>query len=434
MPTGPSNASRTSASHHQTTSNTVTGASSQSASTSTGRTGASTSASGLNTHVGQSDSTLISISTLTSAIIQSPAMSTAILRTINPHDRYPTLPSAPEDIAYISLRDLRIGNESDAHLVTLPDVRLRRLPNISPNPHPGTDNLQGRAFLSALGDDTVLPDMLRVLCKGHKLARNMRLSDEALANHEKRLRLIASECRQGSADFCSKINQLSDEALTFCGDRTDYFVEQMNAAAILQFLSRNRRGQQESMLYNLGIAYCKLNALREELAKIIDGVDGQQPNTESVEDFLNVEFLLQEKLGLPTRHRRPEFAHTCRISAPQAETLAQKVIDKLLNKDGIYVFDFMSQWEPWIQHLEDHPLCKDDFEKLRETFTGLMEGIDPTLNEAEKMSKANQYMDRFCDWKSQLAGQKTREILMNVRADLLATQGRYPQQFNEVFE
>lgn len=365
------------------------------------------------------------------AVIQSPELRLALARRDRPHDPFPTVPSNRRDICYISLRQLRIDDEIDANLVTLPDQPLVRIPDIRPLPHAETDALHGHAFFVALDNDPKLPANLRVLCKGNKLGRNLHLAPEAIQNHEDRLRMVASECRLGSAEFLLRIGSLAEEAMVFCGDRTDYFIEQMHAAAILENLCRTRTVRHESTLYNLGIAYCKLNALREAVGKIVNGPQGNQPNSESVEDYLYVEYLLQEPLGLPTRHNQPRYGGTGAIEGTSVEGIGQQVIQRLLEKDGSYVFEFMSRWEPWVQYIEQRPAYRGDFEDLYSIFSNRIESYQREaergqITEQDLVEKANQCMDQHRVWKSELVGQKSREILMNVRADVLATQGHYP--------
>lgn len=214
------------------------------------------------------------------------------------------------------------------------------------------------------------------------------------------------------------------EAQVFCGDRTAYFIEQMHGMAILDLLSEPGFTD-KAMLFNLGVAFYKLDLVKIETCKRLDTAVNQH---ETVQDVLIAEYLLQDELGLPVNHARPDFMGVGNMTPEIANAIKDAVIRRLLSKDGVYVIDFLSEWQPWSKYVESLPENALDFEILHETYASSLQKIldKPHIPEAVKIQAAEDYMDRHRDWKRQLVGQKSREYLVNYRADYLIEMGQVP--------
>jgi hypothetical protein len=327
-------------------------------------------------------------------------------------------------VVNISLQNLRIGNEPDASLVTIPMRGRIRLPDLTPPADDQTAGLTGKAYLEALGRDARLPGCLQTLCAGRKLARNTYLTNTQLNDFTEKLQLVVSRCIAGSDEFKTQIDALALEAQVFCGDRTAYFIEQMHGMAILDLLTSGGITN-DVLLFNLGVAFCKLDLVKNETCKNMATASNQH---ETIEDVLIAEYLLQDQLGLPVNHVRPINMGTGNITTEKANQIKEAVLAKLLQKDGVHVIDFLSEWEPWVKHVEGLEKNQPDFEYLHSIYAENMEQAleNPAFPEAVKIEIAGDYMDRHRAWKRELVGQKSREFLVNYRADCLLDSGSMP--------
>lgn len=362
---------------------------------------------------------------ISSEILQAtPRSSVARANTAPSLNVMPRVAQDYSEVVNLSLQNLRIGNEPDSNLVNIPTWRRTRLPNLTPPHDEQTSGLTGIAFFEAAGRDERLTPGLKTLCSGRKLARNALLTDEQLDQYTEKIRFIASRCHNGSDEFKSQIDGLALEAQVFCGDRTAYFIEQMHGMAILDLLS-GPNSTDEVMLFNLGVAFYKLDLVKMETCKRLETAVHQH---ETVEDVLTAEYLLQDELGLPVNHARPGFMGVGNMTPAIADEIKEAVLKRLLSKDGVYVIDFLSDWQPWSKYVENLPKNQPDFEELHEIFTDYLEkNLDkPYIPEGTKIEIANECMDRHRDWKRDLVGQKSREYLVNYRADYLIEMGHLP--------
>lgn len=327
-------------------------------------------------------------------------------------------------VVNISLQNLRIGNETDASLVTIPMRGQIQLPDLTPPADEQTAGLTGKPYFEALGRDARLPRSLQTLCASKKLARNNFLNNTQLNDFTEKLQLITSRCIAGSDEFKTQINTLALEAQVFCGDRTGYFIEQMHGMAILDVLT-SEGVTDDVMLFNLGVAFCKLDLVKNETCKNMATAINQN---ETVEDVLIAEYLLQGELGLPVNHVRPINMTTGNITPEKANQIKEAVLAKLLQKDGLHVIDFLSEWEPWAKYVEGLEKNRPDFECLQEAFADNLQKIldTPEIPEALQIESAENYMDQHRVWKRELVGQKSREFLVNYRADYLLDCGSMP--------
>jgi len=327
----------------------------------------------------------------------------------------------------ISLQNLRLGNEPDSSLVNIPMRRHVSLPDLTPPHDEQTSGLSGTQYFEKLGTDTRLPSAMRVLCAGRKLAQNALLSDRQLESHTEKLRFIASRCHSGSEELKNAINEMALEAQVFCGDRTEYFVEQMHGLAVLDLLTGSDVTD-EAKLFNLGVAFYKLNMVKSETCKRMANAIDQR---ETVEDVLTAEYLLQDDLGLPLRHIRPSFIGSGNMTPAIANEIKETILSRLISKDGVYVIDFLSDWQPWSKYIEGLERNQPDFDKLRDLFAENLATImnNPDYPESVQIAHAEEVMDKHREWKREVVGQKSREYLINYRANLLFERGITPGFF-----
>lgn len=354
----------------------------------------------------------------------------------------PALPSPPPqdftEVVRIGLTNLRVGNEPDANLITIPSRRGRDLFEIAPPQDADTDPLTGYDYVEHLANsDYVFPRTKRLL-SNLDLTRNGTLEGDELTDFIHKMKMIGSQCK-ASVDFRNSIESLSDEALSQCGDRRNYYFEQIFVKALLHRLSSNRT-MNEVDLFNLGVAYFKLDVVHEETQKYLNEDNGRYPN-QSVHDFLNVEYFLQERLGLPTRHRAPRYRNTGNISAGVAARIGDRVEATLCAGDGVRLIAKMSTWEPWAQFVQNTSPHKEDFEKLTRHFQDELVDFETgrstpghalhNLNEQEAIEAMDTIGRHQRNQERELVGQKAREFLLNNRASYLIQRGQTPAFFNQ---
>jgi hypothetical protein len=324
---------------------------------------------------------------------------------------------------------LRINDEPDFDLVKIPTNEPGRHPDLTPPYDEQTSNLTGHAYFAALGQDQRLPDTLRALCASHKLSGNTTLDNAVMEDHALKMRFVASRCHMGSAEFKGQINEMANEAMTDCTDRTAYFIEQMNGLAILDHLTSS--GQTDAVtLFNLGVAFCKLDLVRIATSKKLAQVSNQR---ETLEDALFVEYSLQNVLGLPVKYFNPLYIRSGSLTDRDIEEIKQAVVTKLVQDDGAHVSEFFGNWQPWSNYIENLPSNRQNFEQLHESYYNSLEIIlgNDELPEAIKVDKAEGLMLQHRCWKRELISQKSREFLIEQRMDYLIQRGYMPRMFSQ---
>lgn len=327
----------------------------------------------------------------------------------------------------MSLQDLRIEDEPDTSLVTVPMQQMTCLSDIPIPPDDRTAGLTGTPYFRSLVWDEHLPRGLQNLCYSRKLAQNTSLGSEHLELHTEKLKLIASRCRTGSDEFKSRIDRLALEAKGFCDDRASYFIEQMHGLAMIDFLTEFGH-RDEKMLFNLGVAFCKLELVQNETVKRIASANNQNNN---IVDVLVAEYLLQDPLALPVCHPTPQDLNCCNMTPELANQIKDAVNTKLVHNNSAHVIDFLSTWEPWVKYIESSEKNQPDLEFLHEIHTELVQTVldHPEFPEVIKNDFTEAAMNQYRDQKRKFVADKSREFLINHRTEHLLENGVMPRVF-----
>lgn len=337
-----------------------------------------------------------------------------------------------KEVAHLSIADLRVGSEPDYDLVTIPGgrpiSRLVRQLNIS---HPETDVLTGREYLEQIGNDLSLGFSFRQWVKGRHVLGRTALPENALQEVTSKIRLVANACRQ-STEVLNNVELLAQEAESNCSDRSDYYLNAMWSQAALHALGGSRLNPVD--LYNLGVANCRLNLLRNEVATLI-----RHHDSESVEAALHAEFALQERLSLPIVQGRPVYLSSSRFDAEIIDQLEHNVKVELLKDEGRAVTHFMSGWQPWIDYLVSQPLNVEQKEELTEAFQRSRDALEAErerpdtaanrLSDAEYGYKLASLGNQLNNWQRELAGQQSWQYRATERANMLMDSGHMPSAF-----
>lgn len=338
----------------------------------------------------------------------------------------------PRQARVVKLADMRIQNERDDELVNVPMPQGERLVPVQPPVDDKSAHLSGRQYLQFLVTDSRLLPATRVLINGPKILGDPHISAQKLESLATRLRPVMAQA-YADASVLKAIDDMACEASAFCGDRTEYFLGQMQDAALLSTLARG--DVDDITLYNCGISFFKLDAVRTAVGKRC-GLGTQDQNVHS---YLDAEYYLQDELGLPTRHDAPVYPDQCLINRGIARQIGTEVRALTAMDDGDRVMQFMSTWGPWKEYLKKSPAHAEKFEKMMENYHALLEDAatqravpDSTIGrytDKEYMDYANLILSRHEDWNAQLAGQISREFLLNHRAELLINTGAMPKYF-----
>jgi hypothetical protein len=354
----------------------------------------------------------------------------------------PALPMPPPqnftEVVRIGLTNLRVGNESDANLITVPSTRGRALFEIAPPSDPDTDQMAGYDFVDHIPNNNKIPAATRRFLINPDLSKNRTLSADELNEFVYKLKMIASQCNV-SSEFRNSIEIYATEGQLHCEDRSGYYFEQIFVKALLNHLSGDQNID-EVDLFNLGAAYFKLELVHLETQKYLNEGDGRDP-LQSVHDYFHAEYFLQERLGLPTRHQAPIYGYTGNISRAVATTIGNRVEAAIREKDGVKLIERMSTWEPWANYIQNKDPHDRDFAHLTENFHQQLADfsenrLNPNTDEfglsendaLEAMMKIGQQQAAET---RELIGQKAKEFLLNHRADYLIERGQTPAFFNQ---
>ena len=273
----------------------------------------------------------------------------------------------------------------------------------------------------------------KLFIQGDRVLADPHLTDTKAIALAEQLRPLVGQAYQ-DPQLIRKMDAAALETTSYCSGRAQVFVGQMRDAALLSFV---RTGQMEDVaLYNLGISFFMLDAVRGEVAsRLPPGGDAQ-----SVHAYLDAEFYLQDELNLPTRHSRPEYANVSIVDAAVAREIGNAVKAKITQKEGCKVRDFLSAWAPWQEYLFALPKNQRDYEKMSQNFEIRLEKLEEAreipdspeaaCNERDYLLDVEAIAAARADWIIQLTGQKTFEFWATHRAELLIDGGNMPRYFN----
>ncbi len=306
---------------------------------------------------------------------------------------------------------------------------------VQPNPHPATDNLQGSAYVRALGNDFSLGlELLTWIGGRHVLDRVV--SDEESNTEESlnrvtdivsRLRMIASASRSGP-EMREIIDRNALEANRFCNDRHGFYLNAMYGQAYIHHvttaLGHRRNKINPADLYNLGVAHFRLDMLHQLIFQ--DRRAGIR-HSQGVHTVLEAELMLQDRLDLPVNHLREQVA-VGGVTPAMADNLERRVQQATIADGGAKVWAFMSTWEPWVHYVSELPHVaaqKEHMDHIFRTQTNQLIEMrnDQTswvhnMSEADYFQRMNQAMKNRSEWLSVVTGENTWTFLMNYRTNI----------------
>lgn len=242
-----------------------------------------------------------------------------------------------------------------------------------------------------------------------------------------------------SEDLMGEIDIIAQEALPHCHDRTDVAIAQMDDAALHARLIRGAVTD-ETTLYNYGVSFFMLNAVREETNQYLRErrAAGVIPRQE-VHDGQNARFYLQEQLHLPHKMQRPIFvtARDVLVTRRVAEdVILPRVTARAIEHDGQGVMQFVSNWAPWRRHLDaGWPAMQSMTASFHNLLTRTMAARDDPSSPIGRMSevryheKIQQIQTDKVRAEAELANQLALELLFNRRGEFLVANNRLTNYF-----
>lgn len=333
------------------------------------------------------------------------------------------------------MRDLRIGDEKDCELVFVPPIPPGTFQPIIPPVDAASAGLEGRAYLEFLVNDIRTEAGLGLIVE-EKVLNNDDISEERVNGIADRMHPIMAQV-YADPGLRTEVEILIAQAREYCHDRLELAIGEMEDAALLAHLSSGRID--EITLYNYGVAFFMLHEVREKTKQLIgEAMDGGE-SFQSSHDVLNAIYYLQDDLHLPTTLREPlvPLARNGIVSERTAiDVIGPYVKQRATEKDGQNVSRFLSEWRPWVTHLEkNEPLTR----KMTESFQVLMSKIEEKqearvaqnmgMNEQDYVNLVNWEASVHTSTKAELANGIAKELLFNWRAEYLALQGRLPPYF-----
>lgn len=333
----------------------------------------------------------------------------------------------------LTLADLRIDNEADHSLINIPMVQSSYVDRLTPPVDQMSAAFQGRAFLQFLSTDRRLGAFFKAFIDGNRVLSDPGLTEAKAISLAEQLRPIVAQAYQ-DPELIRKMESCALETTGYCSGRAQIFVGQMRDAALLSFV---RTGQMDDVaLYNLGISFFMLDAVRTEVGR-------RSPpggHAQNVHDYLDAEFYLQDELNLPTKHTRPEHVNVGFISAAVAREIGNAVKAKAYQNNGEKVRDFLSTWAPWQEYIAALPKNRADFELVSQNYEKALEQLQAdretpgtpaaALSEADYLLDIEAIAERRTDWIVQTIGQKTFEFWATHKAECLLDAGKMPKYFN----
>ena len=335
----------------------------------------------------------------------------------------------------LTLRDLRIGDEQDHELAFAPPIPVGTFQPIVPPVDAASAGLEGRAYLEFLVRDIRTEAGMAMILREDVLD-SAEISEDRVNDIANRMRPIMAQI-YADPHLATEMEMLITQALTFCHDRLELAIGEMEDTALLAHLSAGRID--EITLFNYGVAFFMLNDVREKVNQLIhEAMDGGEAY-QSSHDVLNAIYYLQDDLHMPTAQREPLVPRA--VHGIVSERVAREVIgpyvkQRAIEKDGQNVWRFLSTWQPWITHLDRHePWAKE----MTKSFGKLMNDTEEKqaervaagrgMDDQQFLSRLNQLGKAHTSTKSEFAFGIAKELLFNWRAEYLALQGRLPPYF-----
>lgn len=334
----------------------------------------------------------------------------------------------------LSVGDLKINpNEPDHRLMEIP-IASNNYGSLPPLPaDPRTRALRGRDYLEFLSTDNRLLPRFRGYIQSDRGMNNPHIRADGLDSLGERLRPITVQMYRDPA-LNRLVDNLSTQYVGMCIDRAEYFLCQMEDAALLARL--NTGEIDERVLYNIGISFFKLEELRSAIRRRMIGRDQSQ----NVHAFLDAEFFLQDELALPVKHDTPHYSGQSFMTREMASEISSEVVERLKVDDGGNVMHFMSKWEPWRGYVKAN--LADELEENNGTFYKLLEAAENDRENPESVLSTftapdyKEYVDDISAARVRLEdafiGQSAKTLLLNSRADYLAERNTLSAYFSEV--
>lgn len=340
---------------------------------------------------------------------------------------------------FLRLTHLRLhDNERDHDLVFAPPVPIGVFEPVVPAVDAVAAGFEGRAYLEFLRTDPRSPPSLCVLVEEQLLDPDRGISEQRLTSSADRLRGVMAETYL-TPHLYGEIEVIAREGLPHCDDRTDVAISQMECASLHARLLRGNETD-EATLYNYGVSYFMLNAVREETEKLLAdrwAAGGQAP--QEVHDLQNAIYYLQDELHLPHRLEEPVIpdARDVIVTPDVArEDIGPRVRERAFSNNGQEVMTFLSNWAPWRTHLDRTSVIVQNwntsFHKIVEQ-TENRRGI-PGSNIPAEDGPFGEIMQQIGNdhrrTQTELANQLAVELVYNLRAEALFEQGKLQAYFD----
>lgn len=207
----------------------------------------------------------------------------------------------------------------------------------------------------------------------------------------------------------------------------------MHGLAVIDELMASGAQNVKKDLFNLGVAYAKLDLLREVTIQAVS--KNKNPDYKDVfsdelcqkefdpkevlEAVLLVEYELQERLLLPVKHASHRFGHLYGLSTQDIKEIASVTEKKMLENYGSRVIASVCQWDPWVSYMESDPVFQLEVSRVRDELVEELEVItsDLDLSESDRLSRINQCREKFENVKSITLFAETQGYFLNHRID-----------------
>ena len=348
-------------------------------------------------------------------------------------------PQAPEPFD-LKLSDLRMQrDETDHNLVFAYPIPPGVYEPVALAVDAASAGLEGRAYLEFLQSDPRTGVGMMVLLESKILRSVDPLPEERITEIAARLRPVMAEGYL-SANLRGEIDIIAQDALPHCHDRTDVAIAHMDDAALHARLIRGAVTD-ETTLYNYGVSFFMLNAVKEETDQYLKErrEAGVIPRQE-VHDHQNARYYLQNKLHLPHRMQRPIAlsARDVLVNRRVAEdVILPRVTARAIEHNGQNVMRFVSNWAPWRRHLDEGwPAMQGMSASFHKSVTTTMERRDvpnsdiANMTEVEYQEKIRQIQTDKVRAEDELADQLALELLFNRRGEFLVENNRLTAYFN----
>lgn len=343
----------------------------------------------------------------------------------------------------MTLNELNFGGEQPEQLITVPAMGHHGLNQVRVPVDEASRELRGREYLEFLTNDIRLSADISTLIQGrHILSARPPRPTETLENIAERLRPVMAQLYR-NPELATEIDRIANDTRRDCSDRFDFFLSQMENAALLAHLSTG--AIDETVLYNRGISFFLLDEIRAAVGRLYEELHVNPAHQDqSVHDHLNAVYYLQDELRLPHRHARPRYINDRSITIvgpQQAQRIKEIVRERAIASDGMRAINFMATWDPWVAHLKKQDALQRDphFDQIMTDFQQVLEETEARRlvegsveNRMDPISYAALLGDkqaRLHEWETEVAADHTKKFLFNHRADYLADLGQLPAYF-----